>query len=296
MGDIFIQLASLVAHAVEDLSYLPLAAGRYTAALAGIDREPHYKPGGFFAFGSVPPGKYILRLSGEGLQARAIPVTLPLAAPFLELPCEDELLVLPLEVNVITRKLVFDTINLTHMIPAGAAVTAEGAASRLTQPLGPGSVIEARLADVNGFQVGTVVRIRRSTALRVRLNPYATFAEPVTVITGQVTAQASPEVGIPGAQVRLVRVNDKALASATTAGVRVWTVELDVNQKKLLGADFDVATQTDKFGYYSLYFPRAEFITGVTVAVTCDGYQPQVRSEPVPPDRRKEMSFRLVEA
>jgi hypothetical protein len=292
MGERFVHRASLVGQAVEDLSYEPLAPGRFTAELVGTGLRPQYKDGGWFVFSDLPPGGGVLRLSGERLQPQSFAVILPFPPLRLDRPGDNELVVIAATVETVQRaggdelRITFDPVVLPRRIRTGARVLATGFATRLAADLETGTVLSARLESIAGLNPGAVVRIVRERSVRLKLDPYATVPSGLCRITGRVTLPA----GVSTATVRLARLDGNAVTVQDVAGAGIATAQLS-GRERVIGTAADIAVSTDERGIYHLYFPDALFPADATLEALREGQPPASRTVATQKGERKIVDF-----
>lgn len=265
--------ASLMGQVIEDLSYNGVDPQRLRVELSGVAKSAWYKEGGFFAFNEVPPGQYRVLISGERLQPQEFDVALPLADPLLGRAGDDELFVVVKTVSASDGKITFDPVIIRRAIRAGAPARAAGFTSKLAAVLEPGKVSGAKLESVQGLAVGAVLRLIRGHAIRMKFDPYWQTPPGWTLIVGRVEHKAIAGLALPGAQVRLKKVNGVDVLNEGVAGVSVATVDI-AGKKVVLGTAGDVKAVTNGKGDFCLYFNRSE-ITAVTLSASLLNYKPK---------------------
>lgn len=263
--------ASLMGQVIEDLSYDGVDPQRLRVELVGVAKPAWYKEGGFFAFNEVPPGQYRVLVSGERLQPQEFNVDLPLTDPLLGRAGDNELFVVVKTVSASDGKITFDPVIIRKAIRAGATVRAAGFTSKLAATLEPGKVSGARLESVQGLNVGVVLRLIRGHAIRLKFDPYWQTPPGWTLIVGRVEHKNITGLALPGAQVRLLKVNGVAVQTEGVAGVAVATVDI-AGKKVVLGTGGDVKTFTNSKGDFCLYFNRSD-ITAVTLSASLLNYK-----------------------
>lgn len=273
MAEQIAKKASLMGQVIEDLSYDGVDPQRLRVELVGIDRPAWYKEGGFFAFNEVPPGQYRVLISGERLQPQEFDVALPLAQPLLGRAGDDELFVVVKTVNDSDGKITFDPVIIRRAIRAGAAARAAGFTSKLAAPLEPGKVSGARLESVEGLAAGALLRLVRGVAIRMKFDPYFQPPPGWTHVVGRVEHEDIPGLALPGALLRLSKVNDVDVLTEGVEGVNVATVEI-AGKRVILGTAGDVEAVTNSKGDFNLYFNRSD-ITAVTLSASLLNYQTQ---------------------
>lgn len=275
MTDARARQVSLVGHVIEDVTFNPLDAARYTVELLGARREPFYKAGGFFAFTDVYPGEYTLRITGERFQTQQHTVRLPFAPLVFEQPGDDELVVVVKTAiagngSNPSPRITFDPVALRQPIRAGSTVLAQNLTTKLAASLDPGRVASARLNSIAGLAEGSIVRIVRDKSIRLRLDPYSPDLSGLTAVVGRVVSKKTPERALAGARVRVLKVNDVNVVLTNVAGVRIATAQLG-QTKVVLGAERELATLSNQKGDFNLYFTR-EGLQSVTLRATLAGY------------------------
>ncbi|MFL6332172.1 MAG: hypothetical protein ACJ754_02405 [Pyrinomonadaceae bacterium] len=271
MAEQIAKKASLMGQVIEDLSHDGVDPQRLRVELVGLDRTAWYKEGGFFAFNELPAGQYRVHISGERLQPQEFNVTVPLAAPLLGRAGDDDLIVVVKTVSAPDGKITFDPVNIRKAVRAGASARAAGFTSKLAAALEPGKVSGAKLESVQGLNVGAVLRLIRGLAIRMKFDPYWQTPPGWTFIVGRVEHKDIPGLALPGAQVRLSKVNGTNVQTAGVAGVSVATVEI-AGKKVVLGTDGDVKAVTNSKGDFCLYFNRGD-ITAVTLSASLTNYK-----------------------
>lgn len=268
--------ASLMGQVIEDLSYDGVDPQRLRVELVGVDKPAWYKEGGFFAFNQLAPGPYRVRISGERLQPQEFNVVLPLPDPRVGRAGDDELIVIVKTVNASEGKITFDPVIIRRAIRVGAAARAAGLTSKLAAGLEPGKVSGAKLESVTGLTVGAVLRLIRGHAVRLKFDPYFRLPPGWTHIVGRVEHKNIPGRVLPGAQVRLKKVNGVDVQTGVVAGVAVATVDI-AGKQVVLGTERDVKTVTNGRGDFNLYFNRSD-VNAVTLTATLLNYQPKNRN------------------
>jgi hypothetical protein len=301
------QKVSLVAQVVEDLSYEPLDYLRFTAELRELNKVPHYKDNGYFAFTDLMAGNYTLRVFGERFQTQEIPVTIP-SAPIafdpnkskleqlltqvvFAQPGDNELIVVATNVNGGNTRITFEAATIGRPIAAGAEVLANGLTTKLAAKLEAGEVNNARLESVAGLNVGDIVRIIRDRSIRLRFDPYAEATAQATRIVGKVTAKNEPTMALPETLITMTQVNGQAVAISDVAGAKIATVTLNA-KKVVLGTERDTKTSTNEKGDYTLYFGR-EDVTKVRLTATRVGFKTALVEVNVTPRARVIADFKL---
>ena len=276
MAEQIAKKASLMGQVIEDLSYEGVDPQRLRVELVGAGRSAWYKEGGFFCFNEVPAGQYRVLVSGERLQPQEFEVTLPYANPLLGRAGDDELIVVVKTVGASDGRVTFDPVIIRRAIRAGAAARAAGFTSKLAAALGPGKVSGARLEGVENLTPGSVLRLVRGHAIRLKFDPYFQPPRGWTQVVGRVEHTAIAGLALPGAQVRIRKVNGVDVKTAGVAGVSVATVEI-AGKQVVLGTDRDVKTVTNSRGDYHLYFNRGD-VTAVTLSASLLNYKTKNQS------------------
>jgi hypothetical protein len=271
MAEQIAKKASLMGQVIEDLSYEGVDPQRLRVELVGVDRPAWYKEGGFFAFNEVPPGRYRVLISGERLQPQELDVDLPFADPLLGRAGDDELFVIVKTVSASDGKITFDPVIIRRAIRAGAPARAAGFTSKLAAALGPGKVSGAKLESVQGLAAGAVLRLVRGVAIRMKFDPYFRPPPGWTHVVGRVEHKDLPGRALPGAQVRLKKVNGVDVLTEGVAGVSVATVVI-AGKKVVLGTAGDVKAVANGRGDFNLYFNRSD-VTAVTLSASLLNYQ-----------------------
>ena len=271
MAEQIAKKASLMGQVIEDLSYEGVDPQRLRVEIVGVARPAWYKEGGFFAFNEVPPGQYRVLVSGERLQPQEFNVTLPLAEPLLGRAGDDELLVVVKTVSASDGRVTFDPVIIRKPVRAGASARAAGFTSKLAAALEPGKVSGAKLESVQGLAAGAVLRLIRGVAIRMKFDPYFRPPHGWTHIVGRVGHKAIAGLALPGAQVRLRKVNGVDVLTEGVAGVSVSTVEI-AGKKVVLGTAADVKAVANSRGDFNLYFNRSD-ITAVTLSASLLNYK-----------------------
>lgn len=302
------QKASLATQVIEDLTFRPVDPGRFQAELAEVARQPTYKAGGYFVFSDLVPGDYTLRVAGAGFQTwqRSLPVPPqpgsddPVQRVLLELPGEDEVFVhvnriLPGNGNANPR-IAFDPIVLNRPLPSGAAVLAKGFSGRLAGPLGLGPTSSAALQSVDGLEEGSLLRMVRSEALRLKFDPYSPAPDGLIRILGRVSGRSSAP--LPGARIELLEINGAALKADTDSGLEIYTVN-SPSGPLILGPEKDISTLSNLRGDYNIYLNPRQGMTlqSALLRATRDGLEPQVgRLEATGAKLRQVLDFELAPA
>jgi hypothetical protein len=289
------QRLSLAGQIVEDLIFEPLRPPRFEAQLVGTTKTPEYKTGGFFVFSDLRPGTYTLRISGKSFQPENHTVTLPLSPPILDHPGDNELILLVNAIDSPGKKITFDSVRMAREIKAGVPVRGEGFTGQLAADLNVGEVTEAKLEDVSGLTVGSILRIIRDKSIRLKFDPYAPLPLEQSRIVGTVVVKDAPEIPLQGAQVRLTEVNGIGVDSTTVADAKIVSVQID-GTRIILGAEKDVTTITNARGDYTLYFKTGDFLETVTLRATMPGYQDETRTQPLGSGERARIDFSLASA
>jgi hypothetical protein len=271
MADQVAKKASLMGQVIEDLSHEGVDPQRLRVELVGVGKSAWYKHGGFFAFNELPPGQYRVLISGERLQPQEFNVTLPLADPLLGRAGDDELFVVVKTVSASDGKITFDPVVIRKAIRAGAPARAAGFTSKLAAALEPGKVSGAKLESVQGLAVGAVLRLIRGLAIRMKFDPYWQTPPGWTLVVGHVEHKHIKGLPLPGAQVRLKKVNGVDVQTAAVAGLSLATVDI-AGKKVVLGTAADVKAVTNSRGDYCLYFNRSD-ITAVTLSAGLFNYK-----------------------
>lgn len=308
MPETISQKVSLVGQVVEDLSFDPLESQRFNAALKGLNKQPYYKNGGYFAFTNLTPGTYTLIVSGERFQTQEIPVTIP-AAPIVfdpnkskldqllervvfAQPGDNELIVVVTNVNGGNQRISFDPVIVRRPIKANATVITKTTITKLAAKLDPGSVTSARLDSIAGINSGDIVRIIRDSSIRMRFDPYANVLGESGRVTGTVTLQNQPQVFLKGASISLTEINGGAIAVADVGGAKVATAVIGGSQV-VLGTERDIRTTSNDKGDYAIYFSRPD-ITSITLTVQLAGFQNANATIAVTAGTRVRADFQLV--
>jgi hypothetical protein len=276
MAEQIAKKASLMGQVIEDLSYDGVEPQRLRVEIVGVARRAWYKEGGYFCFNEIPPGQYRVRISGERLQPQELDVTLPLADPLLGRAGDDELIVVVKTVSASDGKVTFDPVNLRRPIRAGARARAAGFNSKLAATLEKGRVSVARLESVEGLTEGEVLRLIRGVAVRLRFDPYSQLPPGWTQVVGRVEHKEIEGLALPGAQVRIRKVNGVGVQTEAAGGLSVSTVEI-AGKKVVLGTDRDVRAVTNSKGDYCLYFNRGD-INAVTLSASLANYVTKSRT------------------
>lgn len=271
MAEQIAKKASLMGQVIEDLSYDGVDPQRLRVELVGVERSAWYKDGGFFCFNEVPAGRYRVRVSGERLQPQEFDVTLPYANPLLGRAGDDELIVVVKTVSAPDGRVTFDPVINRRAVRAGAAARAAGFASKLAAALEPGKVSGAKLESVENLAPGAVLRLVRGHAIRLKFDPYFQPPPGWTHVVGRVEHKTIAGLALPGAQVRIRKVNGADVKTAGVAGVSVATVEI-AGKQVVLGTDRDVKAVANSRGDYNLYFNRSD-ITAVTLSASLLNYK-----------------------
>jgi hypothetical protein len=258
------------------MKYAGVDPQRLRVELVGVDRPAWYKEGGFFAFNEIPAGQYRVLISGERLQPQEFDVTLPLADPLLGRAGDDELIVIVKTVSASDGRVTFDPVNIRKPIRAGARARAAGFNSKLAAPLEPGKVSGAKLESVQGLAAGALLRLVRGVAVRLKFDPYFQPPPGWTHIVGRVEHKNIQGLALPGAQVRIRKVNGVAVQTEAVAGVSVATVEI-AGKHVVLGTDRDVKAVTNSKGDFCLYFNRGD-INAVTLSASLANYATKSRT------------------
>ncbi len=295
--------ASLVGHVVEDLTFEPLDAGRLAAEMTGsmttTGRLARIKDGGFFVFADLAAGDYGLRLTGERLEAREIPVTLPFAPLRLAFPGDNELLVTVAAVDPAERRITFEPAHLPRRIEAGAAVLAAGLETTLTAELAAGPAVAARLESVGGvggiggIAPGALVRIVRERSIRLRPDPYAALPPGLTRLVGRVTRAVPAGHPVAGATVRLRRLGETDVEIRDVAGAAIAVLPSSPSVSRPLGTERDVTALTNARGDYHLYFSDAFFPAAVTLEASAPGLATAVRTADAGRGERRRVDFQM---
>lgn len=277
---------------IEDVSYDGVEPQRLRVELVGVARPAFLKEGGFFVFNDLPAGRYKLRVSGERFQPQEFNLELPLADPVLGQPGDDELIVVVKSVGNNDNKVTFDPVILRKPVKAGAQARSNGFNTKLATRLEAGRVTTAKLDTVQGLAAGAVLRLIRGKAVRLRFDPYFFRLPPdLTRVVGRVGHAGVPGLALPGAQVRLHKVNGVNVKSAGVAGALIATADLP-GKKVVLGTDGDVKAVTNAKGDYNLYFGRGD-ITSVVVSASLQGYQTKNQNLAITPGGRNRADFLL---
>jgi hypothetical protein len=284
MAEQIAKKASLMGQVIEDLSHEGVDPQRLRVELVGLDRSAWYKPGGFFCFNELPPGRYRVLVSGERFQPQEFSVAVPPDDPLLGRAGDDELIVVVKTVNSSDNKVTFDPVNIRRAVRAGSTARASGFTSKLAAALEPGRVSAAKLEGVQGLNAGAVLRLVRGQAIRLKFDPYFQAPPGLTVVAGRVGHKEIEGLALPGAQVRLKKVNGADVQTAAVAGVAVATVEIG-GKKVVLGTDLDVRAFTNGKGDFSLYFNRGD-INAVTLSASLTNYKTKSKTLTVVPGGR----------
>ena len=271
MAEQIAKKASLMGQVIEDLSYEGVDPQRLRVEIVGVEKRAWYKEGGFYCFNEIPPGQYRVLISGERLQPQEFNVTLPLAEPLLGRAGDDELIVVVKTVSASDNKITFDPANIRRAVRAGATARAAGFNSKLAATLEPGKVSGAKLESVQGLSVGAVLRLVRGVAVRLKFDPYFQPPPGWTQLVGRVEHKDRPGLALPGAQLRIKKVNGVDVQTGGVAGVAVATVEI-AGKKVVLGTDGDVKAVTNSKGDFCLYFNRSD-INAVTLSASLTNYE-----------------------
>ena len=295
MNETRVQRASLVGQAIEDLTYAALDPGQFEAQLSGTKAVPQYKAGGFFVFSDIRPGTYDLQLSGRSFQPQGYQVTIPLKTPIFYPPGDNELLVIVKSINSGGKKITFDPVILTKDIRAGAVVLAQGFSTKLTSKLEIGKAIEARVDDIAKLSVGSIMRIVRENAIRLKFISNASLPAESTRIVGKITVKDTIGIPLQRVQVSLTRVNNSTIVLKNIESAKVATVEINGNTM-ILGTQKDITTFSDAEGGYNLYFSKRNELQTITLKATLEGYRSQSKSTTVTPGQQAKIDFQLIRA
>jgi hypothetical protein len=276
MAEQIAKKASLMGQVIEDLSYDGVDPQSLRVEIVGVAKRAWYKEGGYFCFNEVPPGRYRVRVSGERLQPQEFDVTLPFADPLLGRAGDDELIVVVKTVSASDGRVTFDPVNIRRAIRAGAKARAAGFNSKLAATLEPGRVSGAKLEGVGGLNVGAVLRLIRGVAVRLKFDPYSRLPPGWTQVVGRVGHKEIEGLALPGAQVRIRKVNGVNVQTEGAGGLSVTTVEID-GKKVVLGTDRDVKAVTNSKGDFCLYFNRSD-INAVTLSASLANYESKSRT------------------
>lgn len=276
MAEQIAKKASLMGQVIEDLSHEGVEPQRLRVEIVGVARRAWYKEGGYFCFNEIPPGRYRVRVSGERLQPQEFDVTLPFADPLLGRAGDDELIVVVKTLSASDGRVTFDPVNIRRPIRAGARARAAGFSSKLAATLETGRVSVAKLESVQGLAEGAVLRLVRGVAVRLKFDPYSRLPPGWTQIVGRVEHKEIAGLALPGAQVRIRKVNGVGVQTEAAGGVSVATVEIG-GKKVVLGTDRDVRAAANGKGDYCLYFNRGD-ITAVTLSASLTNYGTKSRT------------------
>lgn len=173
-------------------------------------------------------------------------------------------------------------------IRAGARVISDSlpanSTAELTADLEPGYIKTARVKNANGIVKDSIVRIVRDKSIRMTFDPYYLFASPITRVVGRVVSNLS-EAPLPGAQVRLDKINDVKVEPNDVRGAIIYTSE-DINNNKIaLGTEKDISATTNERGDYNLYFSNE---TLASYQITDDTLE-KLKNANVPGDVRNKL-------
>jgi len=292
------------------LVYENIAPARFQAELVDGKRPPEYKRDGFFVFSDLHEDEYTLKITGERLQPAILDVAIPgpstipdgtspenEVAPkpvFLDSRGDNELIVIVRSAEDVGgnnggRRINFDPMILAREIRAGALVVSNDLpldpVSRLAVSLEVGRVSSARVENADGLDQGSIVRIIRDNSIRMKFDPYYSFASPITRVVGKVVSLQNPAAPLAGARVRVTKINDTDLTTNDVHGVEIFT-GVDVNGNTVvLGVEKDISTLTNEKGDYNLYFSN-ETIASLKIT---DQTLANLESEGVPEDVRTKL-------
>ena len=117
----------------------------------------------------------------------------------------------------------------------------------------------------------------------------------MTHVAGRIVTQQGPQVPLAGAEVRLTEVNGQPVTPENVVGVSVAIVVLD-GTRRVLGAEADVSTRTNRNGDYVLYFTRGNGLQSVSLTATLAGYTPSSTTEPIQSGERRLVDIALARA
>lgn len=294
MSEPILQAASLVGHVIEDQSFDNLNQTYFTVELIGTKRSPQYKNGGFFVFSDLHAGDYTLRISGERFQTEEFAVVLPFAPLLLEVPGDDELVVVIRNLDGGTARIGFDPVFLPKPFKAKSQVISAAFSGTLAATLEAGKVSSAKLNTLAGLAVGDIVRIIRDKSIRLRYGPYGALPPGFTRVVGKIVLQGSPARALEGAVVRLAAVNGTSVSVNSVAGLNVVTAQLN-GKTVVLGTEKDTRTRSNPNGDYNLYFSQPD-ITGITLEATRAGLQTAIQTIAITPNARHRADFEMLKA
>ncbi|MCI0487989.1 MAG: hypothetical protein L0229_15470 [Blastocatellia bacterium] len=303
MPDVITRRASLVGQVIEDLTYEPLALGRFGVELVGVGKSPQYKAGGLYVFSDIAPDEYTLRIFGEGLEPESRRIVVPSPPPDSDRPTpplvigrpgDDESVVVFRSFANGGEKITLDRTRVIRKIRAGAVVLGQDFSAKLAADLDMGEATQARLTDIDGtLAEGSIVRIVRNRAIRLKFNPYRKLPSESARLIGRVALKDAPEIPLAGARVRLTQVNGVEVMLGDIAGAKIASVDID-GTKFILGAEKDIDAFTNSKGDWNLYFSKAEFLQAVTLEASLSRHQPDTKSEPISAGQRKKVDFQLA--
>ncbi|MFN0085530.1 MAG: hypothetical protein ACKVX9_09100 [Blastocatellia bacterium] len=298
-----IQRASLIGSVIEDLVYEKVGPTQYRVELDGWEKNPQYKPDGFFVFSNLRKGDYKLKIAGERLQTMSFDARIgnigevTPSLVFLDSRGDNELIVIVRSVDVGangSKKISFDPVVLLQPIRAGAEVFSPAGTAKLVAALEAGTVASARIDNANGLEPGSIVRIIRENSIRLKYDPYYVFASPITQIVGKVVSRQNPAAPLLNARVHITKINDVTVAPNDVGGVGVFTGADVSGNAVVLGVERDISTLTNEEGDYTLYFSNE---TLASLKIT-DQTLASLEAEGVPEDARtklgslKDLNFR----
>jgi hypothetical protein len=285
---------ALAALVVEDLDFAPLDPGTYTAQLSSTSATPYYKPGGFFVFVDIPAGSNTLQIGGGDFQEQSYTVSIPgISPPFYEEGAND-LIVIVTALNGGTSNITFAPIVIATGIDSGATVEANGFSTTLATELDPGQITQAKLTTLGTLAVGSIVRIVRNPALRLKYSPYYSFPNPVTQIIGTVTAGTSG-IGLEGVQMSLVSVAGTPVNLSAVGAANVATLVTGTGTI-VLGTSRDVTTLTNSNGDFHFYFNLAQPAGSTVIQASIAGYTTQTLTVTASAWGRTRADFQLATA
>lgn len=219
-----------------------------------------------------------------------IPLPEPNKPPLLDSHGDDELIVIARTVTPVVggKTISFDPVVLPKGIRAGARVISDSlpanSDAELTADLEPGYIKTARVKNADGIVKDAIVRIVRDKSIRMTFDPYYLFASPITRVVGSVVSKLSG-APLPGAQVRLDKINDVEVKPNDVRGAKIYTGQ-DVNNNKIaLGTEKDISATTNERGDYNLYFSNE---TLASYQITADTLE-KLKNANVPEEVRKKL-------
>ncbi|MGP8330465.1 MAG: hypothetical protein ACT6FF_09150 [Methanosarcinaceae archaeon] len=302
-----IQKLSIAGQVIEDVTFQVIEPNRFNVQIhtghqeninpapRPVNKFAQYKEGGFFVYSNLLPADYTLRIMGKNFQDHNLPITIPSPDRFIDASNENHLFVVVKEIKTDPTRVLFDPVILYKNIEAGSPVQSNGFSTTLASELTTGRKEQAILTDVTGLTVGMILCIQRNMPqIRLKFDPYSTIPVQVTSIVGKIVSAQNPKITLEGVNVRLKEVNDEDVTLQSVGAIEVATV--DVSGVKILGVERDILTKTNKNGDYILYFTQDDFIQKVTVEVSLDGYQTEIKSKDIERNKRNAINFHLIKS